>query len=680
MKKIFDVKEYLKSIKDVDMTRTFSMSILPKEENKTRGVFDVPNRLCEFSLSSEDAYLRYMINDEWELEAYYEILDHSEGAIDFSRLKNGSNLFLNHDTRGVVLGVIESVELRDKRIIEVARFSKNPEPDLVFKDICDGIRSKISVGYQVTDMIEVEKINGVRAFRCKFIPHESSVVGVAADDTIGIGRMKISKSEIKNNLELEAVKDSENKTETVGSKTEIKINLEVKTMTPEELAAQEKLKADAQKTADIKVGETYEKSVQDILAAGKTFNQLEMAAEFVSKKKSLADFQNAIQEKFDSNPELFLKKEQKDADDLGMSQKDIEKWSLNNYIKSWEENRNGGGGIKCFEMDVSQQVTKQTGKKFKGIGMPVDILRGKGITGAQKQQRAMSVGTTTAGGYLQNTTLLTDMFVDVLRNTDITSQLGFTVINGLRGLYNIPRKTSAATVGWVAENGSTAESTAAYDLIAMSAKAVHGQSISSRESRMQLAVDADAFMLFDLITSLNNDKASKYFNGTGTSNQITGILTQSSINSISPSANGDAPTWALVNQMKKELRIDNIQGVIKLIINAATEYALAITPKVTALDHYLLDESTGKVANMETFITNMLPSNITKGSSGATLSKAIALESSNVVVGNWGGIDIIIDPYTYSSDFRLKISAIQDTDLVLKHPEAVCVFADIITT
>jgi len=681
----FKLDSLLKSHNASDKSRTFSMSVLPQDTDKTRGVFDEPNLLAEFSLSSEVPYLREYEDEAGNKYPYYEVLGHEEGEIDFSRLKNGSNLFLNHHYNkkdSIVLGLIESVELKNKRIIEIARFSDNPEPMKVFNDIKKRIRGKVSVGYTIKTIIDtglmIDEIPVLRATR--WLPHESSVVDIAADDSIGFEKkLEFNTDSLNKGMALVAPELEKELSKTSGGKTEINFNLEVKTMTPEELATQEKLKADAQKTADIKVGETYEKSVQDILAAGKTFNQLEMAAEFVSKKKSLADFQNAIQEKFDNNPELFLKKGSKDADDIGMSEKDISKWSLMNYVKTWEANRNNGGGLKCFETDVSQEVEKQTGKKAKGLLLPVDILRGKGITANQKQQRAMSVGTTTAGGYLQNTTLLTDMFVDVLRNTDITSQLGFTVINGLRGLYNIPRKTSAATVGWVAENGSTAESTAAYDLIAMSAKAVHGQSISSREARMQLAVDADAFMLFDLITSLNNDKASKYFNGTGSSNQITGILTQSSINSISPSANGDAPTWALMNQMKKELRIDNIQGVIKLIINAATEYALAITPKVTALDHYLLDEQTGRVAGMETFITNMLPSNITKGSTVATLSKAIALEPTNVVIGNWGGIDIIIDPYTYSSDFRLKISAIQDTDLVLKHPEAVCVFADIIT-
>lgn len=683
-KKPFDVKEYLKSIKDVDMKRTFSMSIIPKENGyKTRGVFDIPGRLVEFSLSSEDPYIRYMHNAEWEIEKYYEILDHSDGAIDFSRLKNGSNLFLNHDTDGVVLGVIEDVKLIDKKIVEVARFSKNPEPDLVFKDIVDGIRSKISVGYTVVDMVEVEKIDGIRAFRCKFVPHESSVVGVAADDTIGIGR---SKGKVLTSVVPLSLEPKEEKAEAPNSKgleTENKIINEGKKMDELEKSKLEKSKLEKEKAdlaSQIEVGKSLEKNTQDILAAGKAFNQIELAAKFVSEKKTLADFQKQIESMFQENPEKFLKKGQKDADDLGMSEKDIQRWSLMNYVKAREDNISGKTNtIQCFEVDVSQQVEKQTGAKAKGIRMPVDILRGKGITGAQKQQRAMAIGSATTGGNLVQTTLLTEQFVDVLRTTDVTSQLGFTTINGLRGYYNILRKTSAAVVAWVTENGSAAESTALYDLIAMSGKAVTGQSISSREQRLQSAVDADAFMMMDLIASLNNDKATKYFTGTGSSGQITGLLAQSGINSISPSANGDAPTWALMNQMKKEIRIDNVQGVLKLIINAATEYALSITPKVTAMDHYLLDETTGRVANMETFVTNMLPSNITKGSSGATLSKAIALEPSNVVIGNWGGIDIIVDPYTYSSDFRLKISAIQDTDLVLKHAEAVCVFADIIT-
>ncbi len=666
MKKEFNVKEYLKSIEGVTQKRAFGISLPSQKESKTRGVIDEANRLVEFSLSSEDPYMRYMMNEDWDLEAYYEILGHKDGEVDLSRLVNGSNLFLNHNTRGVVLGVIESVQIKDGRIIEVARFSKNPEPDLVFKDICDGIMTKISVGYQVLEMTEVEKINGVRAFRCKWAPHESSVVGVAADDSIGIGRNLNNDPKAEVVKVLEAPKQLEPEVQTMGNKTEIKIITEVKTMDP--------VTTKTEPASNVEVGKDNSKYVENMLKIGEKFGKSEMAKDFIIAKKSEADLALAITELYESNPQAFVKSKGKPIDEVGLTKDEIKKWSIINYVNSWEAQRSGNrDNVKSFEKDVSEQVEKQTGKRAQGIFMPLDIQINKSAN------RAMSIGTSSAGGYLESTTLRPDMFIDVLRASDPSGQLGITVLNDLRGIYTIPRKTTAATMAWIAENGSAAESSAVFDLVTLTAKTVSGNSIISREMRLQSSLDADALAMNELAAAIGNSRALAIFNGSGASNQPTGILLQSGINSVSPSANGDAPTHALLQQTIKECRTDNVVGTLKLVINAATEYALAITPKVTAQDRYILDDM-GKVNGMEVFITNHLPSNITKGSSGATLSKSITGLFSDCIVGYWGGLDILIDPYTYSNDGRVRINAFQDMDVQLRHPESFTVFADIITT
>lgn len=680
MKK-FDIDSFIKSDKSKNLSRQFSMSILPQDGYKTRGVFDEPNRLAEFSLSSETPYKRMAETPDGKVFHYWEVLGHNAGEIDFSRLANGSNLFLNHivnDPNELCLGLIENVTVRDNRIIEIVRFSDNPEPLKVFNDINKKIRGKVSVGYNILKMVDTgEMLEDCPVYRATlWLPTESSVVGVAADDTIGFSRA-LDNLEVKANTEIvkpldavETIKVEAKEVETVGSQTEIKIISEVRKMEPSTATAT--ITNTATTTQAVEVVKDNSKYVENMLKIGERMGKLEMAKDFIIAKRSESDFMDTVTGLFEKDPQSFVRKGTP-LDQVGLTTAEVKKWSIINHVNNWESKRNGNGdNIKSFEKDVSEQVEKQTGKRANGIWMPLDIQVNKVAS------RAMSIGTSSAGGYLQATTLRPDLFIDVLRNADITSQMGFTVLEGLRGIYTIPRRTTAAVMAWIAENGSAAESTAVYDLVTLTAKTVSGNSIISREQRLQGSPDAEALAMEDLAKGIALSQALAILAGTGASNQPTGILTQSSINSISPSANGDAPTWPLMNQMIKECEIDNVVGQLKLIINAATKYALAITPKVTALDHYLLEG--GTVANMPTFITNMMPSTVTKGSSGATLSKAVALLPSDVLVGKWSGLDILVDPFTYSNDGRVRINAFQDMDIQLRHPESVTVFADIITT
>ena len=653
-----NIKKLLKEVEGIKQYRDFSFdnSI---SENKTRGLFDPEKRLVEFSLSSEDPYQRSF---------GYEILGHKANEVDLKMLIGGPFL-LEHNT-SKFLGKIESARIENGRIIAVARFGRSALATEIFNDFVDELRGKISVGYFVKDMEEIsEKSAVVPTFRVtSWVAIEASSVPIPADNTVGVGRsLEDKKAETEIALPLDAVetiKVEAKEVETVGNQTEIKIITEVRKMDPVTTNPV---------TSNVEVGKDNSQYVANMLKIGEKFGKSEMAKDFIIAKKSESDLAIAITELYESNPQAFHKAKGKPVDEVGLTQAEIKKWSIINYVNSWESQRSGNGSnIKSFEKDVSEQVEKQTGKRAQGIFMPLDIQINKSAT------RAMSIGTSSAGGYLQSTTLRPDMFIDVLRAADPSDQLGITVLNDLRGIYTIPRKTTAATMAWIAENGSAAESSAVFDLVTLTAKTISGNSIISREMRLQSSLDADALAMNELAAAIGNSRALAIFNGSGASNQPTGILLQSGINSVSPSANGDAPTHALLQQTIKECRTDNVSGVLKLVINAATQYALAVTPKVSAQDRYILDDM-GKVNGMDVYITNHLPSNITKGSSGATLSKSITGLFSDCIVGYWGGLDILIDPYTYSNDGRVRINAFQDMDVQLRHPESFTVFADIIT-
>ena len=135
--------------------------------------------ILELSVSSEDPYLRWF---------GYEILDHSPEAIDLSRLNNKANALFNHN-QDQYIAVIEKAWIEKNKLYNQYRFSTNDLASQLVRDINDGIITKASIGYFVLKMIlekESEEWNYYRALR--WLPYESSIVLIAADDTIGVGR------------------------------------------------------------------------------------------------------------------------------------------------------------------------------------------------------------------------------------------------------------------------------------------------------------------------------------------------------------------------------------------------------------------------------------------------------------------------------------------------------------
>ena len=81
-----------------------------------------------------------------------EVLSHQEGDIDMDFIASGrAPLLLDHDMSQQI-GVIEEFKLDQaaKRTVAVVRFGRNGLADEVFKDVVDGIRQNISVGYKLT--------------------------------------------------------------------------------------------------------------------------------------------------------------------------------------------------------------------------------------------------------------------------------------------------------------------------------------------------------------------------------------------------------------------------------------------------------------------------------------------------------------------------------------------------
>jgi len=78
-------------------------------------------------------------------------------------------------------------------------------------------------------------------------------------------------------------------------------------------------------------------------------------------------------------------------------------------------------------------------------------------------------------------------------------------------------------------------------------------------------------------------------------------------------------------------------------------------------------------------VSQQVPSNLTKGT-GTNLSALIFGVWSDLLIGQWSGIDLLVDPYTGSNAATVRVTAFHDCDFAVRYPESFAECNEIITT
>ncbi|MBR4133097.1 MAG: phage major capsid protein, partial [Bacteroidales bacterium] len=92
---------------------------------------------------------------------------------------------------------------------------------------------------------------------------------------------------------------------------------------------------------------------------------------------------------------------------------------------------------------------------------------------------------------------------------------------------------------------------------------------------------------------------------------------------------------------------------------------------------FLLED--GKSNGYDVEWTNLVPSNLTKGSASGSCSAMIFGNWEDLYIGHWGGVDIVIDPYTLAAygDVRFVLNSWDDCAVV--EPKSFAAIKDITT-
>jgi len=358
-----------------------------------------------------------------------------------------------------------------------------------------------------------------------------------------------------------------------------------------------------------------------------------------------------------------------DAAHIGMTTREANRYSLVRAIRAAVNSDWRGAEL---EREASEATAQRLGRQPNGsFFVPADWL----------ERRDLTVGTATAGGNTVQTNLLAQNFIDLLRNRMALQRAGVTVLSGLVGPIAIPRQSGGATAYWVAENTAVTESAQTFDQVTMTPKTVGGFTDIARRLLLQSSIDVEALVRTDLATVLALAIDVAGLHGPGSGNQPTGLAATSGIGSVAGGTNGLIPTWGNIVDLETKITAANADiGRLAYISNAKVRGKLKQAPVVSGYPAMIWGADPNPVNGYPVVTSNQISSTLTKGSSSGICSAIFFGNWADLFIGMWGGLDILVDPYTGSTAGTVRVVALQDVDIAVRHPESFSAMLDALTT
>lgn len=403
--------------------------------------------------------------------------------------------------------------------------------------------------------------------------------------------------------------------------------------------------------------------VAEIMAIGKMFGRHggeAKAAAALQAGKTAEQFRQEMLEHMASQPVP--------TSDIGMTQKEAKQYSFLRAVNALANPTDRKAQeAAAFEREASDAVAAKMGRSAQGLFVPNDV-----------QRRDLTVGAPTAAGNLVATDLLSGSFIDMLRNRMMVITMGAKMLSGLQGNIAIPRQTGGATAYWVAEGNAPTESQQAVDQVTMSPKTVGAYTDISRKLLLQSSIDVESFVRSDLATVLALAIDLAAINGSGASNQPTGLLSASGVGVVAGGTDGAAPDWAKIVALETAVAVANADvAAMGYLTNAKVRGKLKTTSKVSGQNGFVWEDG-GTLNGYTAGVSNQVPSNLTKGS-GTNLSAILFGNWADLVIGQWGTLDLMVDPYSNSTSGTVRVVALQDVDIALRQAASFAVMKDAIT-
>lgn len=275
------------------------------------------------------------------------------------------------------------------------------------------------------------------------------------------------------------------------------------------------------------------------------------------------------------------------------------------------------------------QEQKRLGIASRGVLVPASIFEKR------------TAQTTTSAADIVPDDFAPNEYIGLLRNSMLIRSLGARVLPGLRGDLVIPKAATAHTAEWLAEGDALTGSNATYSSIRLTPRHVGAKTELSRQLLQQSSPAVEALIRDDFvqIVSLAVDKA--VIHGDGVKEPLGLVLRDGS--------NGDVQTgtlatlsWATVLELFEKLALVNVtpNGILT---HPEAVTKLRSTLKTSGLPGYIMEN--GQIGGVNVGVTNQIEA----AAGTPTKGRLILGDFSQILIGQWGALDILANPYAQDS-------------------------------
>lgn len=223
-----------------------------------------------------------------------------------------------------------------------------------------------------------------------------------------------------------------------------------------------------------------------------------------------------------------------------------------------------------------------------------------------------------------------------LRAKSVLVQAGATYMTGLTGNVSIP-VYSGSNVTWEGEVAAASDGAGTFSEVKFEPKRLTAYVDVSKQFLIQDSNSAEELLKNDIVNAIT-EKLEKTLlgNAAGTTTMPAGIF-----NGVT--ADTAAVTYADVVNMEATLEDANVSGDIKFIVAPTAKAVLKTTVK-------------GANANAGFIMQNGEVEGYDVLCSSAVASKGIVMGNfSDYVIGQWGGIELTVDPYTQAANGKVRL-------------------------
>ena len=327
------------------------------------------------------------------------------------------------------------------------------------------------------------------------------------------------------------------------------------------------------------------------------------------------------------------------------------------------------GKLTGLEADVAEMGAKEyerLGLTKKGFVLPSAALRASA---------GQNYTTNADGGYAKSE--MAPRYIDGLKERMAVVKLGATVLSDLVGSLPLVGAGSM-TAQWLAEGATASVSKATFARVTMTPHRNAIIGAFSKDLLRQTSIDVEQIVWNKIQQAHAELLESAAIAGTGSSNQPTGILSTSGIGSVAIGANGGPITWAKVVELETKVNaVNGNRGKLAYLTNAKVIGDLKTIERASNTARFLLEGD--RINGYPIEWTNLVPSNLTKGTSSSKCSAMVFGNFEDLYIGHWGGIDVVVDPFTLAENGDVRIVLNSWDDCVVAEPKSFAAVVDLTT-